>query len=309
MTDWEELVASPQLDAVSIVTPTGLHYPMALAALRAGKHVLLEKPFALDAKEAKDLVDAARESGKTAMIAHEFRFASARMRAKELIEEGYLGDLRLALVRLFRDPGPEGPPPAFRGEQDMASGALGFLYSPRLALHRRPPLPLRRGAGGFGRGDHLPAGAPPRRRTREGRRRGHLPLPPLLRLGGGIAEMVASRETPFGEASTIEMYGSAGTLLTPQQGMNPPAHGTLIGARRGEAALAPLEIPERLQPFVDDRHDRLMPFRLLTREFLRGIEEGSSPSPSFDDAYACQQIIDAIRQSSDSGERVEIGLR
>jgi predicted dehydrogenase len=67
-------------------------------------------------------------------------------------------------------------------------------------------------------------------------------------------------------------------------------------------------MPERLQPFQDERDDRLMPFRLLVREFLRGIEEGTSPAPNFYDGFRCQQILDAVRESSATGRRVEIAL-
>jgi predicted dehydrogenase len=118
--------------------------------------------------------------------------------------------------------------------------------------------------------------------------------------------MVASRQTPGVSTSSIELFGSEGTLLTPQEGMNPPPHGTLLGARRGEGAPVPLEIPSRLEPFADERDERLMPFRLFTREFLRGVEEGSSPAPNFDDGYACQQVLDAICESSERGARVVI---
>jgi predicted dehydrogenase len=50
----------------------------------------------------------------------------------------------------------------------------------------------------------------------------------------------------------------------------------------------------------------MMPFRLLTREFVRGIEEGISPAPSFEDGYRCQQILDAVHESSESGRVVRI---
>ncbi|HVB07259.1 MAG TPA: Gfo/Idh/MocA family oxidoreductase [Acidimicrobiales bacterium] len=308
-TDWRELVASPDLDAVSVVTPTALHHPIALSALEAGKHVLLEKPFTLNLDEARSLAEAAAASDRTTMIAHEFRYASARMRAKELIAEGYLGDLRLALVRLFRDPGPQGTLAAFRGDRDMAASKLGFLHS--LGSHYIDGLRHLFGEVTAASGEMITF-----QPDRLGENGEIVKVDAddtfLFRLffeGGGVAEMVASRQTPFGDVATMEFYGSAGTLLTPQTGMNPPAHGTLIGGRRGDAALAELEIPERLQPFVDDRDDRLMPFRLLTRDFLRGIESGTSPAPNFDDGYACQQILDALEESSRSGGRVAIPSR
>jgi predicted dehydrogenase len=49
-----------------------------------------------------------------------------------------------------------------------------------------------------------------------------------------------------------------------------------------------------------------MPFRLFTREFLRGVDEGTSPAPNFYDAYRCQQVLDAVRESSATGKRVPV---
>jgi predicted dehydrogenase len=69
-----------------------------------------------------------------------------------------------------------------------------------------------------------------------------------------------------------------------------------------------LAVPARLEPFSDERDDRLMPFRLFTKEFLRGVENGTSPAPNFVDGYRCQQILDAVRTSSATGERVAISI-
>ena len=99
-TDWEDLVAFDGIDAVSIATPVGLHRPVVLGALAAGKHVICEKPFAIDAAEAEEMWKAAQAAELTAMIAHESRFASAHRRKGELLDEGYVGSLRLALLRL-----------------------------------------------------------------------------------------------------------------------------------------------------------------------------------------------------------------
>jgi len=76
--DWQDLVARDDLDAVAVTTPPAAHHEMVMAALRAGKHVLCEKPFALNGLEARAMRDMAREQGLTAMVAHEFRFAPQR---------------------------------------------------------------------------------------------------------------------------------------------------------------------------------------------------------------------------------------
>src|SRR5262245_58273094 len=99
-TDYEAMLKLDDLDAVAIASPVSLHAPMTLAALAAGKHVICEKPFAANQAEAREMWDAAQKTGLTATIGHEFRFSSARMRAKELIDEGYIGNLRFVSMRL-----------------------------------------------------------------------------------------------------------------------------------------------------------------------------------------------------------------
>ena len=120
--------------------------------------------------------------------------------------------------------------------------------------------------------------------------------------------MTGTNAAPFGPGASVEIYGRDGTLVTPHEdaGVNPPPHGTLLGAKAGDDALSELPIPERLQPFADDRDGRLMPFRLMVREFLRGVREGTSPAPNFYDGFRCQQVLDAVRESSATGRVVQI---
>ena len=82
-------------------------------------------------------------------------------------------------------------------------------------------------------------------------------------------------------------------------------NGVLVASRDG-APLAPLPTPAHYTPFTDDRDHRLMAFRLLVRDFTQGVEQGASPSPSFADGLRCQEVLDAIRLSSDTGRTVAI---
>ena len=96
--DWRDLVACTELDLVSITTPPSRHVEMATAALDAGKHVLSEKPTALDVPEAEQLVAAAgRHPQQIALIDHELRFLPAWREARARISE--LGPIRYAEVR------------------------------------------------------------------------------------------------------------------------------------------------------------------------------------------------------------------
>ena len=86
----EEALARPGLDAVLITSPSQVHYEQAAAALRAGKHVLLEIPMALTYAEAERLCDLADERGRTLMICHTQRFWAATIEVKKRIQEGRL---------------------------------------------------------------------------------------------------------------------------------------------------------------------------------------------------------------------------
>jgi predicted dehydrogenase len=96
--DWHELIKDPGIDIVSIVTPPGLHVEMACAAMRAGKHVLLEKPAAVTAEGAQELLDAARETGMSITVDHMIRYNPIIRSLIEISRTGALGKLRHAVV-------------------------------------------------------------------------------------------------------------------------------------------------------------------------------------------------------------------
>jgi len=93
LTDYRLLVNLPQVDLVSVVTPPAWHREMTLAALGAGKHVLCEKPTALNADDAREMWLAATASDRIALIDHELRFLPTRRKMRHLIAEGYMGAL------------------------------------------------------------------------------------------------------------------------------------------------------------------------------------------------------------------------
>ena len=124
---------------------------------------------------------------------------------------------------------------------------------------------------------------------------------------GGWGSMSASSAAPFGSGAMIQIYGTQGTLQTPQRGANPPPDGIVLGTRFGEGhGVQELPMPERFRPFDDPRDERLMAFRLLVRHFIQGIADGTSPSPNFYDGLRCQQVLDAVAESGVSGRWVNI---
>ena len=127
-TDYEEMVRMEELDAVSVVTPVTLHHPVTMAALAAGKHVICEKPFTTNQALAREMWQEAQRRNLTAMIGHEFRFASGRMRVRELLDEGYIGTPKFAFVKLLLGQTAQRSPRPFVPQRDQAEQGAGFLW-------------------------------------------------------------------------------------------------------------------------------------------------------------------------------------
>jgi predicted dehydrogenase len=91
--DAESLLDRKDIDAVAIATPVGTHAPIGLSALKAGKHVLLEKPLAGSVREAEELVRTAKEVGRILMVDHTFIYSGPVQKIKEIVDSGDLGDI------------------------------------------------------------------------------------------------------------------------------------------------------------------------------------------------------------------------
>lgn len=100
--DYNDLLAMDGVDAVDICTPNNLHMPPAVAALQAGKHVLVEKPIARNSVEAQAMVDAARKAGRKLMVAQCWRFRSDSQALKRFVDAGAMGEMYYARVHAIR---------------------------------------------------------------------------------------------------------------------------------------------------------------------------------------------------------------
>lgn len=103
---YEDLLADPEIEAVSVCAANHAHAEISIAALKAGKHVLCEKPMAVTLEECEAMVAAARDAGKYLMIGQNQRLAKAHAKAKELIQQGAIGKV-LTFRTIFGHGGPE----------------------------------------------------------------------------------------------------------------------------------------------------------------------------------------------------------
>ena len=304
-TDPMDLIGRDDLAAVSIITPPGAHRALSIAALRAGKNVLCEKPFALDAKQGGEMLDAAEKSQRTAMVAHEFRHTPQRAYIKQLLSERYIGTFRICTIELFLDRyvTREPRPATWLARKADGGGLLGALGSHYIDGLR----------DWFGEVDSVSGrlatlrpdlidqatGKPVKAETDD------TFTMTLTFRNGGMATMIASFATTPTRGAKIVVMGDGGTLVAEQPGPNPLENGIVVASRNG-APLQPLVTPKQYTPFADARDHRLMAFRLLVRDFTRGVEEGSSPAPSFTDGLRCQQVLDAVHESSATGRTIRL---
>jgi predicted dehydrogenase len=128
--NWRETIENKEVDLVCITTPTVLHHEQTLFAIAHGKHILCEKPMAMNAAEALEMTQKAKDAKIMALIDHELRFLNGRRKAFEMIREGQIGKI-IHFKTMFRN--------ASRGTQDVkwnwwsdvnsGGGALGAIGS------------------------------------------------------------------------------------------------------------------------------------------------------------------------------------
>ena len=92
-TDFAEILTSPDVDAVAVITPVWTHYDLAKAALENGKHVFVEKPFTSNSKQAEELIELADRKNLKIMVDHTFLFSGAVRKIREVVDAGTLGPL------------------------------------------------------------------------------------------------------------------------------------------------------------------------------------------------------------------------
>jgi predicted dehydrogenase len=102
-TDWKEVVNSREIDIVDINTPNDSHAEIAIAAAKAGKHILCEKPLALNVAQCQEMLDAAKRAKVVHMVCHNYRRIPAIALAKKLIDEGAVGQIYHYYARYAQD--------------------------------------------------------------------------------------------------------------------------------------------------------------------------------------------------------------
>jgi len=271
---YEALLADPEVDAIYNPLPNHLHAPLTIRALEAGKHVLCEKPIALDAQEARQIEEAQRRTGRLVAEAFMVRFHPQWKRAREIVRSGRLGDVR-AIHAFFSYYLAD--PDNIRNQAGIGGGGLYDVgcYAVATARYIFEAEPVRV-IGAFDRD--------PAMRTD--------------RLASGLAEFPGARHLAF----------TCATQLVPTQRVQ------IAGTRGRLEILVPFnpkrEQPTRI--VIDDGRDlsgggaeteEFPPSDQYQRQadaFSRAILEGSSLDFPIEDAVKNMQVLDALFRSETS---------
>jgi predicted dehydrogenase len=295
-TDYQALLANNQVDLVSIVTPPDAHEAMVRGAIEAGKHVLCEKPLALDARASRHAFDCARARGIVHAVDFEMRFLPALAYGKELIDEEYLGqllrvDVTMAMERPWGEHGNWAADGARGGGILLELGAnfidiLRWWFGDVSAVLAscRTHFPTRRvrkpvGAKGNGFENQSVTGDD-----------AFWAVLQFARGGEALLSFVSgARHDP---GWTIRAYGSRGSLVVNS--------GQLVGMREGDREMAILPVPKRLELGDNPRDPLMWGMAKLAERMIDKINgaRDAKPFPDFGDAVAVENIIDAIRRAS-----------
>ena len=198
--DWRDLVRDPEIDAVYVATPVHLHAEQVIAAAEAGKHVLCEKPMAMDAAECDHMIAAGRAAGVRLGIAYYRHFYPAVIRAKELIATGAIGEPVFAQMLASEpfDPQPGGPRGWLVQRAQSGGGPMADFGCHRLEvlLHLLGPVAQVRGVAA----------------TVALNREVEDTAATLLRFDRGACAMVAVTNAASDRQDTLDVFGTHGSI-------------------------------------------------------------------------------------------------
>ena len=314
-TDWKALVHRDDVDLVDVCTPGDTHADIAIAALRAGKHVLCEKPLANSVAEAEAMVAAAEQAPGMAMVGFTYRRVPAIQLARRLVADGRIGTVRHVRAQYLQDwiADPTVPLSWRLDRQRAGSGALGdigahivdlaqFVTGEQVTgvsavletfVHERPVADSFTGLSGSASGDRTGPVTVDDAAIFLGRMS-----------GGGLATFEATRFA-YGRKNAIrlEINGSAGSLAFDFEDMN-VLHLFDATEPAATAGFRRIVVTEPEHPYVGAwwpaghglGYEHAFTHQVV--DLVGGIASGTAPAPTFADGLQVQRVLDAVERSS-----------
>ena len=290
-TDYEKMLEMDEIDAVHVCTPNFLHMPPAVAALNAGKHVMVEKPLARNATEGAQMVEAAKANNKKLMVAQHMRFAADSQCLKRFIDAGDLGEIYFGRVWALRR---RGIPSwgVFTDKEKQGGGPLIDIGVHALDLTM------------FLMGHPKPIAASGKAYTKIGNTPGHVGVwGPWDHTKYTVEDYAAGFVRMDNGASLVIESSFAANIG--EDKMNSSLLGT-----KGGAETSPLKIyTEQRGTLIDMTPVHLpshSPYEAEINAFYEAIRNDTEPAVTGEQALNVMKILDAIYQSSDENREVEI---
>lgn len=297
-TKWQDLVADKDLDAVAIALPNALHAPVSIAALNAGKHVMLDKPFALNYAEAKKVVQTAKRKKKILMLGMNQRYRQDAQTLKAIVDRGELGEIYHGKAYWYRRTGSPKFGTWFVNQKLSGGGCMLDIgvHFLDLALHLMDnwePVSVSGqvytkfgnrgiGEGGWGKSDHNPK----LKFDVEDFATALIKFRNQATLELNVSWVIHQEQ---GNKSNIELYGTeAGACLEP----------TKIFRQAKRSGEYEAVVPQNVK----------IPHRYANRQanWLDAITGKDTPLCTVEQALVVQRILDAVYASSSSGREVRI---
>jgi len=304
--DYRTMIASPDIDAVAVVVRVPSHYEPVKAALQAGKHVYCEWPLGRTTQEAIELSGLAKAKGLVTAVGLQARVNPTLVYMREQVEAGFIGELLAVHISLLRE-GVLARPSNRTWQRDAELGANTLTIANGHTIDA-----MRFVAGDFQR---LSAVVTTQANQWLDTGTGTLldvTAPDNVLLSGGLANgaVVSSHVAaiPFaGSGYRMELYGRDGTLVASGADSPQLSEVFLHGAKRGNT-LEPMPVPARLALAMPEGEARNV--GQMYSLFARAIQDGgTSRQPTFETAVDLHRLVDAIKQSSDTGHEVPFPLR
>jgi len=285
-TNFAEMAADPDIDAVINGLPNYLHAPVTIQMLEAGKHVLCEKPMALNVAEGEQLIAAAQRAKRKLMIAHMWRFDREIVWLRDVMASGQLGRIfkvKSHAIWLFDGPRPGSwfVTPEFAGGGALADMGIHSIDTLRFILGGARPVKVFAHAGTFFRDIPLDDTATA-----------------MIEFEGGVTGLI--------EAGWYHLYADGLEGYT-------QAYGT-----KGYARVLPAQLQTSIegiwsvtQPEMPKRQQQcdLPMYQAQMDHFIDCILNDKEPSPGGEDGLWAMRVLEAAYRSAKTGEAVDVGWK
>lgn len=300
-TEYRDMIEHAGLHSVVVNTPDDLHYPMTMAALDAGLHVLCEKPLALSVEQAKAMYEKAEATGVKHMTFYTYRWMPFYRHLKQLVADGYLGRLFHAHFRYLAGYGVQAPY-RWRSDRERSAGVLGDFGSHMIDMARWLAGDIRRVSALLGvYGDRPRPDGQPYEQAND-----HAILAVEFDSGAqGVIQLSAVAHTADRrQEQHVLLHGQDGALELELNWVR----GEVRGVHTGEQSFQALPVPAEL--WGDVNRAASLPAQVMEtftklpvgdRLFIDAILENRPAIPSFYDGLKTQEVIAAALRSHETG--------